>query len=225
MAHNLTDVDTFTSAVTVPDGGDPRTAASVELPFQSVANRTRNLKNRIDAFANGLSVPGGDIRVGPNHDFGYCDITGVATLVSRTVMLPLTSFVANGGGSGPGWELQANVLKCTIGFSIAHFTVPAPSGAVITRVRLAFQSAVGAGVSGGLYRKTPNKSPGAAAVTTVAPMTPVAGTALQIVSTGTIASPVVNRATEEWYVGWSGGVGDELSWVEVLFNDPGPRNY
>jgi hypothetical protein len=49
MAHALTESSTFTASITVPDGGDPRTAASVELPFQGVANRTRNHEDRIQA--------------------------------------------------------------------------------------------------------------------------------------------------------------------------------
>lgn len=48
MAKNLTEVDEFTANVTVPEGGDSRTAASVETPFQALANRSRNAKNRLD---------------------------------------------------------------------------------------------------------------------------------------------------------------------------------
>lgn len=47
MSHNLTEVDTFSANVTVPDGGDPRTAASVETPLQALANRTKNLNGRL----------------------------------------------------------------------------------------------------------------------------------------------------------------------------------
>lgn len=49
MAKVLTEVDTFSATVTVPEGGDARNAASVEGAFQVFANRTRNLKNRFDA--------------------------------------------------------------------------------------------------------------------------------------------------------------------------------
>lgn len=40
MPKNLTDAAVFTSPVAVPLDGEPRTASSVETPFQSLANRT-----------------------------------------------------------------------------------------------------------------------------------------------------------------------------------------
>jgi hypothetical protein len=46
MSHALTPVDAFTSPVTVPDDGDPKSAASVELPFQALADRVEFLRNR-----------------------------------------------------------------------------------------------------------------------------------------------------------------------------------
>jgi hypothetical protein len=51
MAHNLTEDDDFPSTVSVPDGGDPRVAASVEPAFQSLADRTRYLGNRVAHYA------------------------------------------------------------------------------------------------------------------------------------------------------------------------------
>lgn len=47
MAHALTETTTFTSSVTVPDDGDTENAASVEVPFQALANRTKNLDTRL----------------------------------------------------------------------------------------------------------------------------------------------------------------------------------
>jgi hypothetical protein len=47
MPAPITEVDTFTSTVLVPTGGDARTAASVLTPLQALANRTRNLLNRL----------------------------------------------------------------------------------------------------------------------------------------------------------------------------------
>lgn len=48
MPLTLTEVDTYTADVTVPEGGDARTAASVEGPFQALANRTLHLKGRVE---------------------------------------------------------------------------------------------------------------------------------------------------------------------------------
>lgn len=46
MPKNLTDVSTFTDPIVVPVGTDPRTAASVELAAQGLANRTHSLNER-----------------------------------------------------------------------------------------------------------------------------------------------------------------------------------
>lgn len=49
MPANLTDVDAFTSPVVVPVDGDVRNAASVVQGFQPLADRTRNLHNKVRA--------------------------------------------------------------------------------------------------------------------------------------------------------------------------------
>ena len=48
MPKDLTDSSTFTAPVSVPVDSDPRNAASVETPFQALANRTRYLLNQIE---------------------------------------------------------------------------------------------------------------------------------------------------------------------------------
>jgi hypothetical protein len=50
MAHDLTEASTYTANVTVPDDGDALSAASVEAPFQDVADRTKYLKAHVDAL-------------------------------------------------------------------------------------------------------------------------------------------------------------------------------
>lgn len=47
MPKNLTDVSFFDAPISVPVSADPRNAASVENPFQQLANRTRFLLNAI----------------------------------------------------------------------------------------------------------------------------------------------------------------------------------
>jgi hypothetical protein len=49
MPAPITEVDTFTSTVSVPVAGDARTATSLLTAFQALANRTRNLLNRMIA--------------------------------------------------------------------------------------------------------------------------------------------------------------------------------
>lgn len=69
MAHDLTETATHTAAVTVPDPGDNRAAASVGVPFQALANRTCLANDRLTGVAtdvvlnsaactNGLEVAG-----------------------------------------------------------------------------------------------------------------------------------------------------------------------
>lgn len=53
MTKPLTPVSTFTEPVNVPEGGDARTAASVETPFQALTNRTEILK---DILENGFEI-------------------------------------------------------------------------------------------------------------------------------------------------------------------------
>jgi hypothetical protein len=56
VAHDLTEVSTFTAAVSVPDPGDNRTAASVVTPLQAVTNRTRLFRNQLTGAASGVSL-------------------------------------------------------------------------------------------------------------------------------------------------------------------------
>ncbi len=51
MAKNLTEADSHAANVTVPEGGDPRTAASVETGFQQLADRTNYAHRRITGAA------------------------------------------------------------------------------------------------------------------------------------------------------------------------------
>lgn len=46
---NLTESDVFSPNITVPEDGDLRSGASVEVGFQGLANRTRHHKNRLDS--------------------------------------------------------------------------------------------------------------------------------------------------------------------------------
>lgn len=90
MPVNLTDVDSF-DIVTAPAGTDVRNAASIQTSMQTVANRTRNLKNRVDAAeasitneastrarADALREPGGRISASATELFA--DVTTVSTL-------------------------------------------------------------------------------------------------------------------------------------------------
>lgn len=51
MSHTLTEADNWPNTITVPDGGDPRTAASVEVFAQGLADRARYARNRVRGLA------------------------------------------------------------------------------------------------------------------------------------------------------------------------------
>lgn len=50
MSHNLTESSAFTANVSVPDDGDDLVDGSVEPAFQALANRTKFLKDAVDAL-------------------------------------------------------------------------------------------------------------------------------------------------------------------------------
>lgn len=83
MSKNLTEVDTFTANVTVPeDGIDLRSAATVETPFQALANRATYLKARHDAALVQVLMPldlGRDV---VDYDGSVFTLTGSGALVS-----------------------------------------------------------------------------------------------------------------------------------------------
>lgn len=88
MPKNLTDSSAFTSPIVVPVDADPADAASVEVGFQALANRTRLLLERTGGFDG-------------SDEFAYIDSLGDPTTVSRTRGLPIFS-------SAPldGWEFE-----------------------------------------------------------------------------------------------------------------------
>jgi hypothetical protein len=76
MPSNVTDVDAFTDPVQIPADTEEATSASVLLFVQSLANRTRNLKNRVDEFEAVISPP----QITSNQD-NYAPTGGAAAKV------------------------------------------------------------------------------------------------------------------------------------------------
>lgn len=56
MPTNLTDVDTFSATVAVPSDGESANSASLAAMAQTLANRTRNSKNRLDILEGDTSA-------------------------------------------------------------------------------------------------------------------------------------------------------------------------
>jgi hypothetical protein len=70
MPHALADADSFAAAVTVPDDTDAASAASVGLPFQNLADRSRYLKNRaLGARGGVLPVNLASPLINSHHDY------------------------------------------------------------------------------------------------------------------------------------------------------------
>jgi hypothetical protein len=245
MAHNLSDVDTFTSAVTVPDDGDDRSAASVELPFQALANRTFYNKTQFENLGvtdglyiehlSGIRAATGPI-VAILHDvlsasgFLYCNATGAPAFKSRTVL----AYV--GLGIRSGWDNSgtSDALSCTVTGSGPIIPLPfLTSGSRVTMVRVAYDNTGTTNTpSFSLVRQVPVKSgtPSSGALNVERSDTDgTAGTTsatAQIMSTGTFTSSTVNRATDLWFVRLGTAIAvDRIIWVEVTYDDPGPRNY
>lgn len=95
----ITDVDNFVDPVTTLEDGDPVTETSTDPTTQALANRTRNLKNRIDAIAAALNTfsanshrkgyAGGVVELGPNSE----------VVLGSGALYTLTSLNNGAGGS------------------------------------------------------------------------------------------------------------------------------
>lgn len=106
MSKNLTEVDEYTASVTVPEDGDNRNAASVETPFQALANRSLNAKNRLSVVeARGHIV---------EAKFAYGDggATPIATCTDGNGWQDIASVTLT--------EVQAGDLVVAHGFAVAH---------------------------------------------------------------------------------------------------------
>lgn len=65
MSAALVEVSEFTTSVVVPEDGDPRDAASVEVPFQALTNRALFLRNHTPGAAEFYEL---DVPLGPASD-------------------------------------------------------------------------------------------------------------------------------------------------------------
>jgi hypothetical protein len=86
MSKNLTPVPQHTGDLTVPVGGDARTALSVEIPIQTLGDRAQLSKNRLDAC----------------EMYALYEISGT---IADAAVVTLTELADNGG-----FELASNVI-------------------------------------------------------------------------------------------------------------------
>lgn len=134
MAVNLTESSNFDANVSVPEDGDDRNAASVEVPFQALTNRSRWLYNTLTAV-KALT----DVLYTAAHTWaGTSRFDGAVTLgpgVSPTYSEPrsFTRTVYPEPQKTWGWESVAgDGISTTTPHEIWRYQLPLPPGATLT---------------------------------------------------------------------------------------------
>jgi len=127
MASAVSETTVYEASVIGPDGGDPRTAASVRDGLQDLANRSKYLKVRADAL---------------NSYFGSSGVAGVGECMQNLAGVALAANWdwAQDGTYGP---IQKNA---TVG-TVLRVPFVVPAGVTITDVRVYIKPA---GAHGGL---------------------------------------------------------------------------
>ncbi len=134
MPTNLTDVSTFTDPVAVPVDGDVRNAASVQTPFQALANRTRKLIDRLGGIAGSSEIT-------------YEAAKARTKFISALNAVSMWNHTAGSGGDGaPGWRPvpqgsdpnQAFVMTTFLSAEAVYLAISEhiPRDAVITAIRV-----------------------------------------------------------------------------------------
>lgn len=244
MPVNITDVDVFTDPVQAPADGDSANGVTFQLTPQHLANRTRNLKNRLDGLPaanntwagtntfNGLvKLTSGyiDNSLGVDGEMLYVDgTTGTPTAVSRTVTVPLAEAAISGTGAVDVNGLSLLVEVGLTGASHAAFPLRTPRGSTIVDFHVAVANNTGGSsvVSASLVRQAPDFS--AAASSTVNVVVTVSagsmGTGTAAVLSPAPLSEVVNNETDEYHVVVYAAAGCTVRGVRLTYRDPGPRN-
>lgn len=200
-------------AALTPDG-----TAQVRAAIEAIAWKFSNV--------NGIVAKVGDLVTA--GDFRYTTLGGTSPqFIERTVMVPLVG--------AAGWSRSSGGLISTAANAPVEIPLPVKSGCSIRQVRVAYDNngVPGAAPGFAVIRKTADKStPGLGTQTTVRSDTDgTAGTtanAAQIMSTGTFTSATPDLSTQEWFLritGSDNASGDVIQWVELTFQDAGPRNY
>ena len=156
MPHPIVEVNSYDASITVPDDGDPRTAASVGTAFQSLANRTKYLQQLGEALgikrlrmvtsygALAAIAPtdraDGDIVLVTSaglpfgiYMFVAADSTTPATLSPQSLLI-----VAPSTGGGRWWHAPLSTFMTAVG-DAGRWKIPVPNaiGPTITVALLA----------------------------------------------------------------------------------------
>jgi hypothetical protein len=231
MATDLVDANVWTTPITVPEDGDDYDAASVELPFQALANRTVSLSSKIDAvpdvahtwtepqvFEDMLGLAG-------DSEVSYQPLARV-----RTIILPQTLAcprfggaikLLGGGVASPfGWTWEAAGAELIYMFRLPH-------AAILQRVRAVITGAGGTAATIHCYQHEALVD-ALIAGSTVHDL----GETTMTVATGdrithTVPAPLATNGAWHTYAidVTLQAVGAVCAYVEIQFLDPGPRNF
>jgi hypothetical protein len=230
MPINITDTDEFTATVQAPADGDPHRGASYELSVQQLANRTRNLANRLgEADGSG--------------EFVYTNATGTPIAKTRTIVLGCDQLsIPNLTGDFTSWlrtdNFSVDLVSASDGVVASlDLNTILPSGAVLNVIEVL--------VNPGAARTTTNRMEVhlyAFAMDFATPAAPSPGlvdsseddgtTNLQVVrvpSSGSLAETIDAKNSTDWVIkvqsgSDSGSNVDTIHAVRLTFDDPGPRN-
>lgn len=137
MPKNLTDVSTFTDPIVVPVGTDPRTAASVELPVQGLANRTKRIADKstlqraydrsvIEAETPHIDVGTGSLVLGGATKPTTLTVEDGKLTVVENLTFDATDFNLVNGGSGQRALIHSGGVGGTIRLESGLWTLTPP---------------------------------------------------------------------------------------------------
>lgn len=245
MAHNLTEVSTFTANVQVPDDGDFVNEAAFEPGYQALANRTLFLKDKFPTSTDN-AVARYNLTAGALQDSGVLieddnDVTGVKDLtISGSVLYAspksrVMSLVAarrlNGNGAVGGYgEVTISTNSQILFYDLSQ---DIPDGATVTNVLvLVDPGAARAGANRtrlNVERNSRNFStPGTGSQIAVSDTYDDTTASIQVISSGTI-SVAIDKASGEWlqarvYGGSDAGVNNDVVYgLRVSYTEPGVR--
>lgn len=219
MPKNLTDVSTFTAPIVVPVGTDPRTAASVELAVQGVANRSLLHTNRtLDA----------------NSEFAYVDAAGTPITKTRRMRIPGNALVPRNGAALTTTTFPGRVeLDTDSAFYEAPFALPA--GVQIVAIRaLVTPGAARAGANkmqfGAFSRPIePFNTGGFGSSTSIGTAAADSGAAaFQVIAIASLTHDVAEPDVHWLFVqagNTTSSAPDSVTMFEVEYTATGPRSY
>lgn len=201
MSKVLVEVDAFTAGITVPEDGDNEDGASVETPFQALANRTLNLDNRVSSVETRL---------------------GSGRVVTKMVSLY--------NGHHLQWNVGISVLGTSVDrtpciIDLGHLI---GNGSILTAVRVGYQQGavpVSTGAETAVVHVLIDKTVSFSPVDTQLGLADAPMTATQFIMVPAIASPIsYSESTSMLYLvvlssdNASAGA-DTFHWLEITYTE------